>query len=74
MSERRGGEVTRLPLDFNEIAHSVPSADFDLNTEEMLEQLGDDELRSIALARLMGFTLEENSANLNCTTEESCAS
>ena len=46
---------------------AVPTRDFDLSCEELLTQLPDDELRAIAMAKLMGYTNKELATRLECT-------
>jgi DNA-directed RNA polymerase specialized sigma24 family protein len=44
-----------------------PAADFDLHCEELLGQLHDDELRTVALLRLLGHKNREIAELLECT-------
>lgn len=45
----------------------TPTADLDLQCEELLELLGDTELKAIALFRLMGYTNREIADELECS-------
>ncbi len=54
------------PLPLEEAAAALPSADFDLHSEELLNRL-DEELRTFAVLRLMGWTNREIADRLDCT-------
>ena len=58
------GGTNALSLD--RIASAAPAAEFDLRCEELLLKL-DDELRRLALLRLMGYTTAEIASQLACT-------
>jgi len=45
----------------------VLTPDFDLSSEEMLDKLQNEELRTIALAKLMGYTNQDIAQRLECT-------
>lgn len=46
---------------------NIPSQDFDLNCEELLARLGEPELKTIALAKLMGYTNRDLAQRFDCT-------
>lgn len=67
-ADKRGGEGQRLSLDdVPPPADTSNYADIDLYCEELLERLGEDELRTIALLRLMGYSNPEIAAELDCS-------
>lgn len=67
VSEGAMSDVAGNPFRLDEAVGNVPSRDFDLHTEELLNTLSDDELRTIALCKLMGYTNREISERLDCT-------
>lgn len=54
------------PLPLDEAAGALPAADFDLHSEELLARL-DDELRSIAVLKLLGYRNREIADQFDCT-------
>lgn len=76
MAAKRGGgrvvgegALTRpdgSPMPLDEAAAAAPAADFDLHSQELLDQL-DEECRTIAVHRLLGFTNREIAERLDCT-------
>lgn len=54
------------PVRLEDLAAQLPAQDFDLACEEMLGQL-DDEMRQIALLRLLGYSNCEIAEQLGCT-------
>jgi DNA-directed RNA polymerase specialized sigma24 family protein len=72
-TKKRGGgkvvgeDVLANPgLRLDQLAQELPAQEFDLQCEELLLML-DDELRRIALLRLMGHTTREIADQLDCT-------
>ncbi len=74
-AKRGGGAVldeTQLvsphggPTQLAELAAAMPAQEFDLRCEELLAML-DDELRRIAMLRLLGYPNREIAGQLNCT-------
>ena len=75
-SQKRGGgrvipehalvDRSGRPMSFDEIAEATPSLEFDLVCEELLGML-DEESRTIALQRLMGYKNREIADELKCT-------
>jgi RNA polymerase sigma factor (sigma-70 family) len=67
-AEKRGGGTPTASLnDVAEPGAVVAYAEIDLFCEELLERLGEDELRAIALLRLMGFSNPEIAEELDCS-------
>jgi DNA-directed RNA polymerase specialized sigma24 family protein len=54
------------PIRLEELAAEMPAQDFDFACEELMGQL-DDELRQIALLRLLGYRNREIADQLDCT-------
>lgn len=46
---------------------TLPTQDFDLHCEELITKLADEELETIALAKLMGYTNKELAERFDCT-------
>jgi len=75
-SQKRGGgkvipqhalfDRSGNPMSFDEVAGTTPAPEFDMICEEMLGLL-DEETRTIALQRLMGYKNREIADELQCT-------
>ncbi len=67
-AQKRGGDAIVVSLaDVAEPRDPGVYADIDLFCEELLERLGEDELRTIAILRLMGFSNPEIAEELDCS-------
>ena len=67
-AEKRGGLVRQVALDDAAVTTASPHYnDIDVVCDELLTRLGEDELQTIALMRLMGFSNPEIAAELDCS-------
>jgi RNA polymerase sigma factor (sigma-70 family) len=68
---KRGGRIEPTDVDLDQILGQEPSPDFAAQVAEecqrLLDHLNDADLRSIALWRMEGYTVEEITTKLNCS-------
>ncbi len=67
---KRGGAKTASAEELTQVAAQGPSPEFAAelaeNCQRLLQRLGNDELRTIALSKMEGYTTDEIAGQLNC--------
>jgi RNA polymerase sigma factor (sigma-70 family) len=68
--KRGGAQTAGADQELAEVSGQEPSPDFAAeyadNCQRLLDLLGDDELRTVALSKMEGYTTEEIAGRLNC--------